>query len=70
LLSSFLVLYRGGSVATAKIVAVSANPELVGNFASRMLSELPEPAVEEDPVLESIEGGRRRALQFVEDEAQ
>ncbi len=69
-MSSFLVLYRGGSIATAKIVAVSANPELVRDFAGRMLSQPPEPSSEEDPVLGSIEEGRRRALRLVESEAQ
>ncbi len=48
------------------MVAVSADPRLVGDFATRLLGQAPGP--EEDPVVASIEEGRRRALRIVADE--
>jgi hypothetical protein len=65
--TSFLALYRGESIAAAKIVAVSASPELVADFAARMLGG-PEER-EADPVLYELERGRRRALKLVHNEA-
>ncbi len=38
-LTGFVALYRGDTVSAAKIIAVSANPELVENFAMRMLAD-------------------------------
>ena len=68
--SSFLALYRGRSVADAKLVAVSADPGVVADFATRLLNRTaPEDDDEEDPVLAAIEGGRRRALRLVSREA-
>jgi hypothetical protein len=62
---SFLALYRGDSIAAAKIVAVTAESGLVHDFAARMLAESePEP----DLVLGELENGRRRALQLVRSE--
>ncbi len=65
-MTSFLALYRGETVGAAKMVAVSADPRLVGDFAARLLGQAPGP--EEDPVVASIEEGRRRALRIVADE--
>ena len=64
--TSFLALYRGESVGSAKVVAVSAAPELVRDFAERMLAERTH---ETDTVQRELEGGRRRALQRVKGEA-
>jgi hypothetical protein len=63
--SSFLALYRGESIGAAKIIAVSASPELVADFAARMLAETVEE--ESDRVLRELETGRRRALELVKD---
>jgi hypothetical protein len=38
-LTSFLALYRGDTVSAAKIIAVSADPELVRDFGMRRLAE-------------------------------
>ncbi len=65
-MTTFLALYRGETVGAAKMVAVSADPRLVGDFATRLLGQAPGP--EEDPVVASIEEGRRRALRIVADE--
>jgi len=51
-LATFLALYRGDSVSAAKLVALTAEPSLVGEFASRILTEPEEP--ETDPVLREL----------------
>lgn len=60
--TTFLALYRGDSVNSAKLLALTADQGLVEDFAARMLSAAER---EEDPVLEKLEHGRRRALQVV-----
>jgi hypothetical protein len=66
-LTSFVALYRGETVGAAKMVAVSAEPDLVRDFAARMLTQPPE--YEVDTVLQELERGRRRALELVRSEA-
>jgi hypothetical protein len=61
-MTSFLALYRGESIASAKIVAVTAESRLVCDFATRMLAE---PEQEPDFVLRELQKGRRRALELV-----
>jgi hypothetical protein len=66
-LTSFVALYRGETIAAARLVAVSAEPALVRDLAKRILAE---PENEEpDAVLQQLERGRRRALQLVKTEA-
>lgn len=63
-MTTFLALYRGESVNAAKLLALTADPALVQDFAARLLEE----AVREtdpDPVLGELEQGRRRALRLV-----
>ena len=62
-MTNFLALYRGDTIGAAKMVAVSADPRLVGDFATRLLERPAEP--EDDPALRSIEEGRRRALRVI-----
>lgn len=63
--TAFLVLYRGKEIADARVVAISADPRLVHDFALRMLEEdRPHP----DPVLGAVDEGRREALKLVRDE--
>ena len=65
--ASFLALYRGDAIAAAKMVAITAEPKLVREFAACMLSTQPcEP--EQDVVLRELEGGYRNALRVVRDE--
>jgi hypothetical protein len=64
-----LALYRGESVNAAKLLAVTAEPNLVHDFAARLL-EQPESEQEPDRVLEELEEGRRRALRLVKDGAE
>ena len=69
-MSTFLALYRGDTVAGAQLVAVTADPATVADFARRLLRQ---PAVtpesSADPVVRSIEQGQRKALRLVEREA-
>jgi len=65
--TSFLALYRGESVGGAKLLALTAEPEIVRDFAGRLLAGPEEP--ESDTALHELEHGRRRALQLVHDEA-
>lgn len=62
--TTFLALYRGNSVSAAKLVALTAEPELVRDFAARMLEGQEQ---EKDPVTLALERGRRRALELVHD---
>lgn len=62
--TTYLALYRGETVANAKLVTVSAHPEIVSEFAERLL-ELPSAA--NDPVIGAVEEGRRNALWLVRD---
>ncbi len=67
-MTTFLALYRGESVSAAKLVTLTAEPSVVGEFAARMLDNLKES--EADAVLQELERGRRRALQLVKNEAE
>ena len=63
-MTTFLALYRGDSVSAAKLLALSADPQVVRDFADRLLEESGREQ-DPDPVLEELEHGRRRALQLV-----
>lgn len=65
--TSFLALYRGESVSTAKLVALTADPELVRDFARRLLQEPQDQ--QPDVVVQELEHGRRRALELIRSEA-
>ncbi len=66
-MASFIALYRGETIGAAKLVATTADPELVRDFAERMLSA---PEVQgPDTVLRELDLGRRRALRLVRSEA-
>jgi hypothetical protein len=69
LATSFLALYRGESVNAAKLLAVTADPDIVHDFVARLLAH-PGPKQEPDRVLGELERGRRRALQLVKDGAE
>jgi hypothetical protein len=65
--TSFVALYRGKTIATAKLVATSADPTLVADVAARVLAA--RDRVEDDPVLGPLERGRRVALRVIGREA-
>ena len=66
-MTSFVALYRGESVGAAKLIAVSAEPQLVRDLAARILAESEDE--EPDAALRELERGKRRALQLVKSEA-
>jgi hypothetical protein len=68
-LTTFLALYRGESVGASKLIALTAEPAVVVDFATRMLGE-PEEESGHDAVLNELETGRRRALALVKDEVE
>lgn len=66
-MSSFLALYRGNTLSNARIVAVTADPGMVSDFAGRLLGAPDEPVT--DPVLDRLESGKRGALRIIHSEA-
>jgi hypothetical protein len=67
-MTTFVALYRGATVASAKLVAVSADPGIVADVAGRLLRQ--DTASEEpDPIVAPMEGARRRALRLIREEA-
>lgn len=65
--ATFLALYRGESVAGARLVALSADPGVVADFAGRLLEQMEDG---EDAVVRELEDGRQRALRLVRDGAE
>jgi hypothetical protein len=67
-LTNFIALYHGETVASAKIIAVTAHADLVADFAARMLHR-EEEETEGDSVVRSLDDGRRRALRLIAEES-
>ncbi len=65
--ATFLALYRGSTIGTAELVAVTTDPKLIAEVASAMLTDAGDDP--EDPAVSAVKDGRRRALQLVQDEA-
>ena len=61
---SFVTLYRGASIATAELIAVSTDPDLVAYVAGALLRER-QAALSGDPAASALARGRRRALRLV-----
>ena len=66
-MTSFIALYRGETIGSARLVAATTDFEIVRDFAERMLSQPEEQ--EPDAILRELELGRRRALKLVRSEA-
>jgi hypothetical protein len=66
-LASFIALYRGETIGSARLVMATTDSEIVRDFAERMLSQSEEQ--EPDAILRELELGRRRALRLVRDDA-
>lgn len=64
-MTTFVAVYRGQTVGDARLVAVSADPGLVSDVASRLLST---PSNQDDPVLTRLDAGRHAALRLIEKE--
>lgn len=68
-MTSFVALYRGPSIGSAKLIGVSGDAELVAGVANRLLGEAERATEAVDPVLVALERGRRSALRLVRTEA-
>lgn len=67
---SFVALYRGPNLPSARLIAVSTNRELVGLVAEALLAEqAQEIARVEDPAAAAVADGMQRALELVRDES-
>ena len=66
-MASFIALYRGDTIGSARLVAATTDSEIVREFAERMLSKPEEQ--EPDVILREVELGRRRALHLVKRES-
>ncbi len=62
-MSQFVALYGGATVNSSEILALSADPRIVRDFAARLLEQ--PPRISEDPAVVSIEEGRCRTLEIV-----
>lgn len=66
-MTTFIALYRGQTIAEARIIAVSADPSLVADVSARMLQN---PEVEnQDAIIAAFETGKRDALRLIKQEA-
>ena len=63
-MTSFITLYRGETVGEAKIIALSADPDIVADFASRLLQSSQNEKTD-DPILGAIQQGKTRALRLI-----
>lgn len=63
-MSTFIAVYRGSTIAEARLVTASADPALVADVVGRLLSEeLSERA--DDAVVAHVAEGRRQALRVI-----
>jgi hypothetical protein len=62
-MTTFLALYRGTTIGDARMVAVTADPELVAAVATHLL-DTPQPH-DADPVITALQHGRRGALRLI-----
>jgi hypothetical protein len=60
---TFLAIYRGPTIAQAELIAVSADPSLVTEVATRLLRSGECPGI--DPVLRAKRRGVQAALRLV-----
>lgn len=70
-MTTFIALYRGNTVADAKIICVSAEPGLVADVVNRLIVERSDDGRASvgthgnDPVLDALERGRTAALRLI-----
>ncbi len=64
---SFVALYRGASLSSTELIAVSTNPDVISFIAGALLKERTNPS--DDPAVSALGSGRRRALRIVHKEA-
>ena len=62
-MQTFIALYRGTAIRTAKLVAITIDPAIVSMVADHLLRMPEEPT--EDPILEALTHGERQALHWM-----
>ncbi len=70
-MATILAVYRGDSIASARLIAATSDPDIVGDVARQLLCG-PEPGEGEDSpdtALMYLERGRRQALRRILEEA-
>ena len=66
-MATFVAVYRGETVAGARLIALSADPTLVAEVSARILAE--HPSADPDPVIACVDQGRKAALRLITREA-
>ncbi len=65
-MSTFVALYRGPSVSEARLVAVSSDAGLIRDVTARLINPLyADDEASADPVIRSIDQGKRNALKHI-----
>jgi hypothetical protein len=65
--TTFVAVYRGQTIAEAKLIAVSADPCLVAEVSSRILQAHVDES--RDPVIARVDRGKNEALRLIKQEA-
>ena len=66
-MATFVAIYRGETIAGARLIALSADPTLVADVSTRILQE--HPCQDADPIIACVEQGRQAALRLIKREA-
>jgi hypothetical protein len=66
-MTTFVAIYRGQTISSARLIALSADPALVSDVSTRLLQE--RSAEIADPVIQSVERGRTAALRLIKRES-
>jgi len=66
-MNTFVAIYRGRTIAEARLVALSTDPQLVAEICARILHER-QAGEDPDPVLGQLERGRKAALRLIQRE--
>jgi hypothetical protein len=61
---TFIALYRGNSIGEARLIAASADPDLIQMATRHMLHEQ-NADHPDDPITEALQEGRRKALRLI-----
>jgi hypothetical protein len=62
-MATFVAIYRGETVAGARLIALSADPALVAEVSARILAE--HASENPDPIVACVDNGRRAALRLI-----
>ncbi len=68
-MTNFVAIYRGKTIATAKMIAASPDPAIVAGVASQLLDQSHSTSEQGDPTLTALADGRRKALAIIAEES-